>query len=99
MNCTLRGISIDSGEESDNADDSICFNLEFDSNEIDESDSHLRKHDEQRISRLHGVSIDSSEENENAENSIRFNLEFDLNENDKSDRHNQTHDEQRVSMD
>jgi hypothetical protein len=29
---TLRGISIDSSEEDENAFDSICFNLEFDSN-------------------------------------------------------------------
>jgi hypothetical protein len=38
MNCTLRGISIDSSDENENAFDSIRINLEFDSNEIDESD-------------------------------------------------------------
>jgi hypothetical protein len=33
-------------------------NREFDSNEIDESDSHSRKHDEPRISTLLGIMID-----------------------------------------
>jgi hypothetical protein len=36
---------------------SIRFNLEFDSNEIDESDSHLEKHDEPRMSIIRGISI------------------------------------------
>jgi hypothetical protein len=45
-------------EENENAFDSIRFNPEFDSNEIDESDSHSSKHDEQRISTLRGISID-----------------------------------------
>jgi hypothetical protein len=34
------------------------LNREFDSNEIDESDSHDRKHDEPIISTLHGITID-----------------------------------------
>jgi hypothetical protein len=38
MNRTLRGITIDSSDEWENAEDSIRVNLEFDSNEIDESD-------------------------------------------------------------
>jgi hypothetical protein len=58
MNCILRGIIIDSSAECENIADSIRFNLEFDSNEIDESDSHDSKHDEQRISTLRGITID-----------------------------------------
>jgi hypothetical protein len=37
---------------------SIRFKLEFDSNEIDESNSHDEKQDEQRISTLRGITID-----------------------------------------
>jgi hypothetical protein len=37
MNCTLHGITFDSSEDDENADDPICFKLEFDSNEIDVS--------------------------------------------------------------
>jgi hypothetical protein len=33
------GINIDSSDEYENAFDSICLNCEFDSNEMDESDS------------------------------------------------------------
>jgi hypothetical protein len=55
---TLHGISIDRSDESENADDSIRFNREFDSNEIDESDGHQEKHDDARISTSHGISID-----------------------------------------
>jgi hypothetical protein len=40
MNSTFRGIAIDSSDESENADDSIRINREFDSNEIDKSDLH-----------------------------------------------------------
>jgi hypothetical protein len=40
MNVILRGTTIDCNEEQENAFDSIRFNYEFDSNEIDESDSH-----------------------------------------------------------
>jgi hypothetical protein len=54
----LHGISIDSRDDSENADDSIRFNREFDSNEIDESDPQPAKHDDPRISTLHGISID-----------------------------------------
>jgi hypothetical protein len=38
MNVTLRGITIDCNEEDENALDSIRFNCELDSNEIDESE-------------------------------------------------------------
>jgi hypothetical protein len=84
MNCTLRGITIDWSDEDENADDSIRFNLEFDSNEIDESDLHCEKHDEQRLSTLRGMTIDWSDENENADDSILFNPEFDSNDIDES---------------
>jgi hypothetical protein len=39
MNYTLRGISIDLSDDNENAYDSICFNLEIDSNTIAESES------------------------------------------------------------
>jgi hypothetical protein len=35
--------------------DSMGFNCEIDSNEIDESDLHSTKHDDPRISTLHGI--------------------------------------------
>jgi hypothetical protein len=44
-------------DEDENALDSIRVNREFDSNEIDESDSQSEKHDEPRISISHGISI------------------------------------------
>jgi hypothetical protein len=43
--------------ENENANDSIRFKLEFDSNEIDESDLHHEKLDEPRISIVRGISI------------------------------------------
>jgi hypothetical protein len=47
-------------QELDGADseDLIRSNREFDSNEIDESDSHDEKHDDPRISTLLGITID-----------------------------------------
>jgi hypothetical protein len=81
---TFRGISIDSSDKLENADDSIRINREFDSNEIDESDSQPLKHNP-RISTFRGISIDSSDKHENAYDSIRFNREFDSNEIDESD--------------
>jgi hypothetical protein len=69
----------------------------LDSNEIDESDLHDEKHDEQRISTLDGIIIDLSDENENADDSIRVNRELDSNEIDESDSQNEKHDEQRNS--
>jgi hypothetical protein len=41
-----------------NANDSIRFKFEFDLNKIDESDLHLEKHFEQRISTFRGITID-----------------------------------------
>jgi hypothetical protein len=58
MNSTLRGITIDSSDENKNADDSIRFNREFDSNEIDENNSHSKKHPKPRISTFLGITID-----------------------------------------
>jgi hypothetical protein len=52
---------------------------------IDESDSHLEKHFDPRISTLHGIKIDSSDENENAPDSIRVKCEFDSNVIDEND--------------
>jgi hypothetical protein len=66
------------------ADNSVCFKFEFDSNEIDES-FESEKHDEQRISTLRRITIDSMDDNENADDLIHFNLEFDLNKIDESD--------------
>jgi hypothetical protein len=57
---------MDSSDEDENASDSIRVNREFDSNEIDVSDWHLEKHDEQRIWTLRGITIDWSDEDENA---------------------------------
>jgi hypothetical protein len=56
--------------------DSIPFNWELDSNEIDESDLHDEKHVEPRISKPHGIRIDFNEEEENAWDTIRFNWEL-----------------------
>jgi hypothetical protein len=46
---TEHGIKIDSRVDVENAEDSISFNDDGDSNEIDESDSHHEKHDDPRI--------------------------------------------------
>jgi hypothetical protein len=57
-NRTLRGITIDSSDENENAFESIRVNLESDSMMIDESDLQLEKYAEQRISTLRGITID-----------------------------------------
>jgi hypothetical protein len=54
----------------ENAFDSINFNFEFDSNEIDESELHSEKHFRPRISTLAGIRIDFNEYFENASDSI-----------------------------
>jgi uncharacterized Zn finger protein len=71
------GITIDSSDEDENASDSIRLKCEFDSNVIDESDSHLEKQCDPRISAFLGIKIDSSDELENAKDSIRVKCEFD----------------------
>jgi hypothetical protein len=67
---TVRGITIDFSEELENASDSIRFNLELNSIEIDERDSHQEKQREPRISTVRGITIDFSEESEIAPGSI-----------------------------
>jgi hypothetical protein len=58
MKQTVEGILNDKTEVPLSPRVSIRFNIEFDSNEIDESDSHPWKHFEQRISTLRGITID-----------------------------------------
>jgi hypothetical protein len=58
----LPGIKIDWSDDSENANDSIRVNREFDSNEIDESDSQDEKHFDPKISTLLGIKIDSSDD-------------------------------------
>jgi hypothetical protein len=77
----FRGISIHSSDENENAFDSIRFNREFDSNEIEESHSHLCKQDDPSIATFRGISIDSSDEDENADDLIRINPEHNSNQN------------------
>jgi hypothetical protein len=93
----FRGITIDSRFDSENASDSIRFNDDGDSNEIDDRDVHQEKHDEQRISTEHGITIDSRFGDENAYDSIRFNDDGDSNEINESDSQSEKHDEQRIS--
>jgi hypothetical protein len=59
---TLREITIDFSEDSENALDSIRFNMESEAIEIDERDRQPVKQLEQRISTLRGITIDCSEE-------------------------------------
>jgi hypothetical protein len=53
---TRGGISIDSSDEDENADDSMRINREFDSNVIDDGESQSEKQNEPRISTLFGIS-------------------------------------------
>jgi hypothetical protein len=78
---------IDPIHESRNASDLIRINREFDSNEINESDSQNEKHDNPRISTFPGISSDSSDQDENEFDSIQINREFDSNEIDESELH------------
>jgi hypothetical protein len=48
---------IDLSDDDENADDSIRFNCEFDSNVIDECDLQYEKHSDPRISTLLGIKI------------------------------------------
>jgi hypothetical protein len=57
INCTFRGIMIDSSDENENASDSIRFNDDGDSNEIDESDLQAEKQDEAIIVTNPGTTI------------------------------------------
>jgi hypothetical protein len=58
MKQMVEGITTERTDVSLSARASIRFMIEFDSNEIDESDLHSSKNDEQRISTLRGISID-----------------------------------------
>jgi hypothetical protein len=59
MNLTFRGSMIDlSDDDNENADDSIRFNRESDSNAIDESDLRNENHFGPRISTFLGIKID-----------------------------------------
>jgi hypothetical protein len=75
MISTLRGITIDSSTENENASDSIRLKCDGNSNKTDENNSHSRKQDEQRTSTLHGIIIDRRVEDEKAKDSIRVSLE------------------------
>jgi hypothetical protein len=55
---TLHGITIDSIDEYENAEDSIRVSCEFDSNVIDESEKQLQKHFDPRSSTVAGITID-----------------------------------------
>jgi hypothetical protein len=64
---------------------------------IDESDPHLEKQDDPRISTLFGIMIDSSDDPENTYDSIRVKCEFDSNMIDESDLHLEKHFDPRIS--
>jgi hypothetical protein len=59
----LLGIKIDSSDEYENANDSICANPESDSNVIDESDLQYENHVDPRISMFLPISIEDDVEN------------------------------------
>jgi hypothetical protein len=84
-NSTLRGITIDSRFEYRNASDSIRFNDDGDSNEIDQNDWQHEKHLDPRISTEHGITIEARPDDENASLPIRFNDDGDSNEINESD--------------
>jgi hypothetical protein len=85
-----------SGTHYENADDSIRFKHEFDSNVIDERDSQFQRQFEPIVSTLFGIIIDSSDD-ENANNAIRFKHEFDSNVIDESDPQSEKHFDSRIS--
>jgi hypothetical protein len=89
-------MKIDSSDENENVSDSIRVKCEFDSNEIDDSDSQNEKHFDPRISKFLGIKIDSSDEYENVSDSIRVKCEFDSNEIDESDSQNEKHFDSRI---
>jgi hypothetical protein len=64
---------------------------------IDESELHLWKHFDPRISILQGIKIDWSDEYENANDSIRIKREFDSNVIDESDSQHEKHFDPRIS--
>jgi hypothetical protein len=88
---------MDRSDGNENAKDSIRFNDDGDSNEIDESNPQYEKQDDSRISTLRGITIDFSDDDENAPDSIRFNDDRDSNEIEKSDLQDEKHDDPRIS--
>jgi hypothetical protein len=96
-NSTVRGITIDSSFECENARDSIRFNDDGDSNEIEESDLHSKKQESPRTSTWHGIAIDLTFERANARNSIRFNDDGDSNEIDRTGLLSESHRSQTIS--
>jgi hypothetical protein len=62
MKQTVDGIKIERPDVPSTARGRMRFNPEFDSNEIEENDSHDEKHDESRISTVRRIStLDESE--------------------------------------
>jgi hypothetical protein len=96
MNKMVEGTMIDK-ESSLKTLVSIRFNREFDSNEINDSDSQDEKHDDPRISTFRGISIDRSDEDENSDESIRVKREFDSNEIYESDLQDEKQNDPRIS--
>jgi hypothetical protein len=87
MNETFRGITIDWSYEYENAYDSIRVKCEFDSNVIDESELHLEKQHDPRISTLFGIKINWNDESENVSDPIHVKCEFDSNVINESNSH------------
>jgi hypothetical protein len=67
-----------------NASDAMHLSCERFSNEIDESDLHVEKHDEQRISTRQGIAIDLRPEPVNESDAMCINRKSFSNEIDKS---------------
>jgi hypothetical protein len=60
MTVTLRGTTIDRNKDSENVFNSICFDCEFDSNEIYESNSQEPEHFEPRNAKPEAITIDET---------------------------------------
>jgi hypothetical protein len=86
---------IDSGED-ENANDSIRFKCESDSNTTEKNDLQYEKQSEPRISTFRGIMIVLSDDFENANDSIRLKCESDSNSINESDSHSEKHFELRI---
>jgi hypothetical protein len=75
----------DSSDEEENANDSIRFNREVDSNEIDERVHNLKNRMIREFQHSVELKLIQVMKFENADDSIRVNREFDSNEIDESD--------------
>jgi hypothetical protein len=80
--------------EYENAPDSIRVKREFASNVTDESEIHLEKQFDPRISTPFGIKIDRSDDSKNAHDSIRASLDGGSNEMDERFEQPEKHDEQ-----